>query len=168
MRILLRLLPLPLLLLLLQVHLTDEESPVVGSGHGVDMALAFLPAAPGVSRPTFSVEEKAGACRAFFGCEQLGEAVQAVSDGLRAAIVRFAVEGAPGHFNNVFWSVAHCAQGDGCGVGRGGQMVISTSPHLQQWTAENSGGPARRALRSTVSLVASSVRPVAFSVRPEN
>ena len=62
--------------------------------------------------PIFTAEEKAGACRPFFGRDTLGDELQAVADNLRAAIVRFATTGAPAHYGGVPWRVAHGAEGD--------------------------------------------------------
>ena len=130
--------------LALQVHLTSDESPVIGSGHGADMALVFQPQGAGLDGPTFSAAEKAAACRAFFGRDELGEGVQRLSDGLRRAMVRFARDGTPANFNGVPWPVAHG------GIDTNGQMVINTTPRFQQWRVDEIGGPARSRLREAL------------------
>lgn len=127
-----------------EIHLTAEESPIIGSGHGVDFALLFQPRAPGTHGPIFTAEEKAGACRAFFGRDALGEEVQAVADELRTAIVRFATTGSPRHFGSVPWRAAHGAEGDG------GQMIVSTTPRFEEWGSKDSGGRRRQVVREVL------------------
>ena len=90
------------------MELSDAQSPLMGSGHGLDMALLFQPTA---HCATLSPEQKAGACEAFFGRPALGgdsaagsEGAQQLADGFREAIVRFVRSGAPGHLNGVEWS----------------------------------------------------------------
>eukprot|EP00966_Prymnesium_polylepis_P137633 3180633-Prymnesium_polylepis.1 len=120
--------------------------------------------------PIFTAEEKAGACRAFFGRDALGEEVQAVADQLRTAIVRFATTGSPMHFGGVPWRVAHGAEGDvfwrlqagGAkddpphwqmakgAQGDGGQMIVSTTPRFEDWGSKDSGGWRRQVVREAL------------------
>jgi carboxylesterase type B len=153
-----------------ELHLTAEESPVIGSGHGTDFALLFQPRAPGMHGPIFTAEEKAGACRAFWGRDALGDDLQAVADRLRTAIVNFATAGSPMHFGGVPWRVAHGAEGDVSwrlqpegaedgpahwhlvkgAQGDGGQMIVSTAAHFEEWGGEDSGGKRRHVLRQAL------------------
>jgi carboxylesterase type B len=109
----------------LELDLSRKESPVIGSGHGLDFALVFQPANPGIDGPIFSAEQKAAACQAFFGRDELGGDVQRLADGLRSAIARFALNGNPEHLLDIPWPKAH---GD-----QPGQMIGSATPHYEAW-----------------------------------
>jgi len=128
----------------LELELTHAESPVIGSGHGLDFAILFQPANPGTDGPIFSAEQKAAACKGFFGREELGGDVQSLSEGLRDAIARFACNGNPEHLLNVPWPKAH---GD-----QPGQMIGSTSPHYESWGADGIS-PKRKLLREAMHIL---------------
>ena len=71
-----------------EVELTATESPVVGSGHAVDLALLLR-----ADGPELTAEERASGCRAFFGRDALGAELEKVAEDLRDSVVRFATEG---------------------------------------------------------------------------
>ena len=127
----------------LELQLSAEESPLVGSGHGLDFALMFQPAGAGTEGPLFSAEQKAAACRDFFGRDALGEPVQRLADGLREAVVRFATTGSPGHLLEVPWPEAHREQP--------GQMIGSSTPRYEPWGDGIS--PQRKAVRRAVQAL---------------
>jgi carboxylesterase type B len=113
------------------IHLTAQESPRCGSGHGVDFALCFQ-----ADDAMFSPEQRATASRDFFGQATLDPEVARVAERLRDAIVRFAATGAPGPFHGVAWPV-------------GGQLVVSSRPHFEAWPPDGVN-PKRRLVRQTV------------------
>jgi hypothetical protein len=117
-----------------EIHLTPEESPRCGSGHGLDFARCFQ-----ADGPVFSAEQQRTACQAFFGRDTLGEEVSKVAEGLRDAIVRFASTGDPKHFNEVPW------QGSG-------QLVVSTHPHFDAWPADGEN-PKRKIVREAIEAL---------------
>jgi carboxylesterase type B len=112
-----------------EVELSAEESPLVGSGHGVDMALLLRP-----DGPELSAEQQATGCRAFFGRDALGTEVAQAAEDLRDSLVRFATEGAPGQFGVVPWGV-------------GGTLVVGTRPRFQAIGTD----PKRELARQTIA-----------------
>jgi carboxylesterase type B len=117
-----------------EIHLTPEESPRVGSGHGLDFALCFQ-----ADGPEFSAEQQATACRAFFGRDALGEDVAKVAEGVRDVIVRFSSTGNPGHFHGVPWE-------------KSGQLIIGTHAHFEAWPG-NEGDPKRAIVRKAIEAL---------------
>jgi hypothetical protein len=112
-----------------EVELSAAESPLVGSGHGVDMALLLRP-----DGPELSVEQQASGCRSFFGRDALGTELERAADDLRDALVRFAAEGAPERFGDVPWLA-------------GGTLVVGTSPQFREKGAD----PMRELARQTIA-----------------
>lgn len=118
-----------------ELHLTAEESPRCGSGHGVDFALCFQ-----ADDPWFSAEQRATACTDFFGTPSLLPEVAVVAEGLRDAIVNFATTGSPGPFCGVDWPL-------------GGELVMGTHPHFEAWPGDGVN-PKRRLVREIVEGLA--------------
>ena len=116
------------------IHLSADESPIVGSGHGADLALLFMPerATPGCSNagddgPGSEAMYKR-ACNAFWGRDSMRPDVELVGEGLKDAVVRFAKTGRPGHFNGVDWPT-------------NGEMVVTTdTPAVPAATAGHAVG----------------------------
>ena len=97
-----------------EVELTVPESPLLGSGHGVDLALLLR-----ADGPELSAEQRISGCRAFFGRDALGPELEKTAEDLRDCLVRFATEGAPGRFGALPW-------------GLGGTLVVGTSPRFRE------------------------------------
>ena len=94
-------------------ELSWEDSPVLGSGHCLDWALACapLPGSEGARKYR----------RVYFGREEMDERMEALAAGLRGAIVAFARDRAPGDFHGVPW--LHAGE-------KGGQMIVCSTPRF--------------------------------------
>ena len=100
------------------IHLSRTESPVVGSGHGTDLGLLFMPEKGGVEGgedPGQASKRYTRACKAFWGSRAMQPGVERVGDELKDAFVRFAAKGTPEHFHDVAWP-------------SNGEMAVTTTP----------------------------------------
>ena len=99
-----------------EIDLDDEDSPLGGNFHGLDLILLFG------RKMYYEEKEWRLLCEHFVGEEDLSENMVAAGDAWRAAVVRFATTGDPGVENGWGKKLGRDGQGERTIIGSGGKL----------------------------------------------